>query len=62
MKKEESSKEENPLIYYAVILVALGIVAYKWITDQNINTLINLVINILSCVVGITLLLLIIVF
>lgn len=34
MSTNESSKE-NPMIYYAIILLALGLVAYKWLTEVD---------------------------
>jgi len=46
MTNKESSKEENPLIYYAIIILAIGLVAYKWLSAIDKTTLIHDVVQI----------------
>ena len=31
MTSKEASKEQNPLIYYSIILITIGIIAYNWL-------------------------------
>jgi len=51
MTNAKNSQTENPNIYYAIILIAIGIIAYKWFNEVDktliINTLIQLGIAIL---------------
>ena len=38
---EKTTQKENPLIYYIIILIVLGLVAYKWLSEINKTILIN---------------------
>ena len=51
MTNTKNTPTENPNIYYAIILLAIGLVTYKWFTEVDktllINTLIQLGIAVL---------------
>ena len=46
MTNTKNSQTENPNIYYAIILLALGLIIYKWFDEVDKNILINIFIQI----------------
>lgn len=41
MRNKKDSQEENPLIYYTIILLAISILFYKWFNELDKNVLIQ---------------------